>query len=339
MHPLRSLFACALLVAVVLPGAGCLKGAPEKGGAAPPKTFPLDDTLALRDACARIAAFLCPVLGVCDTSSLGRFNRMVDSAALAIRRSAGGKNKGPEALGALLHTVYSSWGIGFDARDTVVETLLPHLVFRNRRGACVGVALVLLMLAEKLDLPVYGVMLPGHFFCRYDDGIRRRNVEPNRKGCEHPDEYYRKRYPLAHRPGYGLGNLDRKAVIGVLCYNAGSLCLRNRRYDAAIACCREAVRRMPLFAEAQGNCAIAYAKKGALDSALALFEQLFAAHPDMENLAVNYGYVATAARHYPLAVSVYQKGLEYFPGDTVLRKRLEKLMSGIKAIKPIQKKE
>jgi hypothetical protein len=53
---------------------------------------------------------------------------------------------------------------------------------------------------------------------------------------------------------------------------------------------------------------------------------------------VNYGYVATAAKQYSLAVTVYKKGLEYYPDDTVLRKRLEKITGGLK-IFPINKKK
>jgi regulator of sirC expression with transglutaminase-like and TPR domain len=325
MHPVRLLCVCALFPVIVLLGAGCSKNAPEKTGAAAPAVFPLDDSLPLQDACGRIAVYLCRVLCACDTFSLGLFNQTIDGAAVRIKKNLGDKKPGPQALDSILSTVYDSWNIGFDPCDTIAETLLPHLVLKNRKGACVGVSLIILTLAEKLELPVCGIMLPGHFFCRYDDGNIRLNIEPNRQGCPHPDDYYRKRYPCEHRPGYGLENLDNKAVIGALCYNAGALCLKKKQYDAAIACYHEALRRMPDFSEAQGNCAIAFAKKGDLDTALMLFEKLFTAHPDMVNLAVNYGYVATAAKQYSLAVSVYKKGLEYYPDDTLLHKRLEKI--------------
>jgi tetratricopeptide (TPR) repeat protein len=342
MHLARLRSVHFLFPVIILLAAACLKNTPEKNAAAAATAartiFPLDDSLPLVDACGRISAYLCSVLGSCDTSSLGLFNRTLDSTAKATAENIGNKKAGTALLDAIIHTIYTSWNIGFDPRDSVVETLLPHLVFKNRKGACVGVSLIILMLAEELKLPVYGVMLPGHFFCRFDDGNVRVNIEPNRRGCPHPDDYYRKRYPAEHRPGYSLANLDKKAIIGVFCYNAGALCLKQKQYDPAIACYREAVRRVPEFSEAQGNCAIAFAKRGNLDTALVLFETLFAAHPDMVNLAVNYGYVATAAKQYSLAVTVYKKGLEYYPDDTVLRKRLEKITGGLK-IFPINKKK
>lgn len=333
MHHLRFRCVCALFPAVVLLAAACSKNTPEKNAALPSRAvLALDDTLTLREACNRITSHLCAALCSCDTSSLGFFNGTLDSTAEAMTKHLGDKKAGPDALDQILNAVFKSWDIGFDPRDTVTETLLPHLVFRNRKGACLGVSLIILMLAEKLGCPVYGVMLPGHFFCRYDNNGLRINIEPNRQGCDHPDDYYRKRYPGEHHPGYSLASLDKKAIIGILCYNAGALCLKRKDYDAAIVFYRESMRRVPGFTEAKGNCAVAYAKKNNLDSALALFDELFIAHPDMVNLAINYGYVATAAKQYTRALMIYKKGLEYFPDDPVLRKRSEKLTDGIKFI-------
>jgi regulator of sirC expression with transglutaminase-like and TPR domain len=339
MRPVR--FPCLpfLLSIVILLAITCSKSRHEKPAGSIRTILSIDDTCTLQDANGKVSAFLCPVLGSNDTLSLGRFNRMLDSMASAISEKIGDKKNGTGILDSILGAVYALWNIGFDPCDTVIETLLPQFVFKNRKGACLGVSLVILMLAERLNCPVFGVVLPGHFFCRYDDGAHRINIEPNLKGCAHPDDYYRQRYPCEHRPGYGLGNLDKKAIIGVLCFNAGTLCLEKKKYDAAVACYREAVRRVPAFAEAKGNCAVAYAKKGDLDTALVLFEELFTAHPDMVNLAVNYGYVATAARQFSRAISIYRKGLEYFPGDSILRKRLDKMTSGFKLIGVNKKKE
>jgi len=334
---------CVLFPVIILLAAVCSKDTREKTAAAAAaiarEVLSVDDTLPLQEACGLISARLCAELRPGDTSSLGFFNHVLDSTAGAITKNTGNGKAGPETLDSILNVVYGSWNIGFDPRDTVTGTLLPHLVFTNRKGACLGVSLIILMFAEKLKLPVYGVMLPGHFFCRYDDGEHRINIEPNKQGYAHPDDYYRTHYPCEHQPGYGLATLDKKAVIGVLCYNAGALCLNRKHYDEAVAWYRESVRRIPDFAEAKGNLAVAYAKKGNGDTALALFDGLFIAHPDMVNLALNYGSVASAAKQYTRAVEIYRKGLEYFPNDTILRKRLEIIQGEIKCFSVNKKKE
>jgi|WetSurMetagenome_2_1015567.scaffolds.fasta_scaffold219892_2 tetratricopeptide (TPR) repeat protein len=335
MHLVRLRCVCVLFPVIILLAAGCSNTTHEKTGT----TFSIDDTLSLQEACGLIAVRLCPGPGSRDTATLGFFNHVLDSTAGAITKSIGSKKAGQDALDSILSIVYKSWNIAFDPSDTAIETLLPHLVFKNHKGACLGVSLVILMLAEKLKVPVYGVMLPGHFFCRYDDGDLRINIEPNRHGCEHPDDYYRSHYPYEHRPGYGLANLDKKAIIGVLCYNAGALCLKQKHYDEAVSWYKESVRRIPDFAEATGNLAVTYARKGNSDTALTLFDGLFTEHPDMINLALNYASVAVAVKQYPRAVEIYRKGLEYFPNDTILRKRLEIISGGIKYFSVNRKKE
>jgi len=322
-HLLRMLhlcFRCALLLlpAITLLFSACSTDTHEKNTIGVRTAASLDDTLSLQNACGVISVRLCSLLHTGDTSSLVLFNHTLDSTAGAIKKNA------KKMLDSILNVVYGSWKIRFDPADTVIETLLPHLVFQNRKGACLGVSLIILMLAEKLNCPVYGVMLPGHFFCRYDDGKRRINIEPNKDGYTHPDDYYRKRYPVGNRPWYNLGNLPAVATVGMLCYNAGTLCLKQKQFDAAIAYYREGARRIPGFVEAKGNLALAYAKKGNLDTALVLFEELFTAHPDLVNLAANYGAVAMAAKQYRRALEIFRKGLEYFPGDTILHLRATK---------------
>jgi hypothetical protein len=321
MLPLCFRRALLLPVAITLLFAACSTNTHEKNAAGARAAVSLDDTLSLQNACRVISVRLCSLLHTGDTASLALFNHTLDSAAGAIKKNAGDTKK---TLDSILSVVYGSWKIRFDPVDTVIETLLPHLVFQNRKSACLGVSLIILMLAEKLHCPVYGVMLPGHFFCRYDDGKRRINIEPNKEGDTHPDDYYRKRYPVGNRPWYDLGNLPAAATIGMLCYNAGALCLKQKQYDAAIACYRESARRIPGFVEAKGNLALTYAKKGNLDTALVLFEELFIAHPDMVNLAANYGAVAMAAKQYRRALEIFRKGLDYFPGDTLLHRRAAK---------------
>ncbi|GAH82646.1 unnamed protein product, partial [marine sediment metagenome] len=55
-------------------------------------------------------------------------------------------------------------------------------VIESNRGNCLGLSLLYLALAERLRLPIYGVVAPEHIFVRYDDGKRRINIDPTDKG-------------------------------------------------------------------------------------------------------------------------------------------------------------
>jgi tetratricopeptide (TPR) repeat protein len=301
---------------------------------APEKGFPFfPGAVSLEQACIMVSRHLG------NTASLGAFYQTLDSAANSLSRSLGEKKTTPDAVASILNLVYKSWNIQFDPRDTAIETLLPHLVYKNKKGACLGVSLIILMLAERLGCPLYGVMLPGHFFCRYDNGEERFNLEPNKSGFRHPDDYYRERYPVAGKPWYDLASLPNAQTIGMLCYNAGTLCLCRRQYESAVSYFREALCRIDGFAEAQGNLGLALAQAGLFDSSLAVFETLFTAYPGFVNLAANYGTVAIAAKQYDKALAIFKKGLEYFPEDTVLLFGLSRALQNATRRGPAQGKE
>ena len=46
--------------------------------------------------------------------------------------------------------------------------LFLHSVMDRRQGYCLSLSILYLAVAERLGLDVYGVVVPGHFFVRYD---------------------------------------------------------------------------------------------------------------------------------------------------------------------------
>src|SRR5712692_2461347 len=65
---------------------------------------------------------------------------------------------------------------------TSPDHLLLDGVLVGKKGHCVGLATVYLVLAEELHLPIYAVATPKHVFVRWDDGKLRRNIELFQKG-------------------------------------------------------------------------------------------------------------------------------------------------------------
>jgi regulator of sirC expression with transglutaminase-like and TPR domain len=277
----------------------------------------LPDSLSLKNACVRISSDLLSI----DKHSTNDYTRdssyrYIDVAGDSLLSVLGAQAAGPSGARAIIDIVYKTWNIGFDSRDTLVETLLPELVYSRKKGACLGVSLVILMLAEKLHCPIRGVMLPGHFFCRFDDGKVRFNIEPNKSGFDHPDDYYRRRYLSGRKPWYDLKNIDKKEIIGVVCFNVGNLCLKHKDYLRARAYFTESIRRIPAFIEAKGNLALAYAYGGDISASKLIFDTLFSAYPDLNGLAANYGAVLLASNDVGKARKVFTKGLTYFSGDS-----------------------
>ncbi|HEX7510167.1 MAG TPA: transglutaminase family protein, partial [Chitinivibrionales bacterium] len=259
---------------------------------------------------------------------ISQYDSALCRAADSLKEVLGVKAGTLEGAEAIVNVVYDKWGIRFDPCDTVLETLLPALVFERKQGACLGVSLIILTLAQRIQCPIFGVILPGHFFCRYTSGAYRRNIEPNLAGVDHPDEYYRQKYLSSNTPGYDLGNMSAAAAVGVLYYNLGAHYLIRGNPGAAVACFKETVRRIPGFLEAKGNLALAWRQCGNRDSARVQLEGLFVAHPDLVHCAENYGLAIAEDGDFRKAIAVFQKGLEYFPKDTALLRGLAQAYRG-----------
>jgi len=75
------------------------------------------------------------------------------------------------------------------AKDIDLYTFLPS-VLDSRQGVCLGVSILYLCLAQRLDLPVEIITPPGHIYVRYRDGDQIINIETTARGINTPSEVY-----------------------------------------------------------------------------------------------------------------------------------------------------
>jgi hypothetical protein len=74
--------------------------------------------------------------------------------------------------------------LGFDGEPTPngkQNYYLLHYALWRKRAHCVTIGIIYLCLAERLNLPIYGVIVPGHLFLRYDDGKTKINIDTSYK--------------------------------------------------------------------------------------------------------------------------------------------------------------
>jgi tetratricopeptide (TPR) repeat protein len=106
------------------------------------------------------------------------------------------------------------------------DHLLPGPVMAGKKGYCVGLATVYLILAEDLDLPIHAVATSKHVFLRWDDGRFRRNIELFQEGREVPDSDYIREQRIPQESinrGVFLANLTDKEFLGFIYQNLGVL--------------------------------------------------------------------------------------------------------------------
>jgi tetratricopeptide (TPR) repeat protein len=76
------------------------------------------------------------------------------------------------------------------AKDIDVYTLLPS-VLDSRRGVCLGVSILYLCLAQRLELELEAITPPGHIYVRYVDPYGEiTNIETTARGIDVPSEHY-----------------------------------------------------------------------------------------------------------------------------------------------------
>lgn len=102
------------------------------------------------------------------------------------------------------------------AKDIDLYTFLPS-VLDSRQGVCLGVSILYLCLAQRLDLPLEIITPPGHIYLRYREGNRVINIETTARGIDLPSETYL---------GINTRSLEQrtiKEVVGMAFFNQAGL--------------------------------------------------------------------------------------------------------------------
>jgi regulator of sirC expression with transglutaminase-like and TPR domain len=154
-----------------------------------------------------------------------------------------------ERVQVLNHYFFRELGFRGNRDLSSAETLLPDEVIRRKSGYCLGLAVVYLLLAKRLDFPVYGVAAPTHFFVRYDDGENRINIEMLNAGMRFDDTSYTRQYHISResiRLGVFLRNLTERETLGYVYANLGTIYSRAGNfsdsrilYEAALDNCHD----------------------------------------------------------------------------------------------------
>lgn len=250
--------------------------------------------------------------------SLDEFSAALDSAADRIRGMIVESKDPREIIRELNEIIFRKWNITFDSKADKFENLFPHLVYTNRRGSCVGISLLYLLTGEKAGLPLYGVVVPGHFFVRYDDNVSRFNIETMKKGSMMSNSWYLEKYAVADSEYYDLRNLNTPKVISVLRYNAGNIFHMQKKNSLAESQYRSALFTWPGYAEASGNLAVVLGEEGRDKEALDILTALKAETPRLKNIDKNLGAVMIKNGLYAGAVKCYRDALLNAPSDPEL---------------------
>ncbi len=215
-----------------------------------------------------------------------------------------------EAIAALL---FDKLKITFEKNENDLDAIFPNRIILSRRGTCLGISLLVLHIGEKLGVPLHGVLVPGHFFVRFDDGTVKRNFEPLRHGENMSEQWYRQKWPTNDTTRYSLRNYTKKEVIGVVCYAIGNSMMSQGKYAEAVHFFAKASGKIPEFTEVAGNEAVAYDKMGETGKALTILGELVKKKPSLDRIHSRYAPLLLKCKRYGDAEAEYILALNEEP--------------------------
>ncbi len=236
---------------------------------------------------------------------MAAFSEKLDSAVLLLSSKLFMETDSRRIIGAISDIIFTNWGITFSENRDDLRYLYPHLVVAEKKGSCVGMSLLYLLIAEKAELPLYGVRAPGHMFVRFDNGRQRRNIETLRGGEIMDNSWYRQRWSIKDTLLYPLDNLPVSGVLALVKYNLGTVFMNTGNYVKAKKYLEQANQMLNNFAEAQGNLALTLDALGDSNGALEMLSALHERHPSLENIDNNLASLQLKCGRYADALSTY----------------------------------
>lgn len=149
------------------------------------------------------------------------YEAMIDLMALQILARIPANASDETKIEAINTFIFHELGFRFPphslyAKDIDLYTFLPS-VLDCRRGVCLGVSILYLCLAQRLDLPLEIITPPGHIYVRYHDGDKMINIETTARGIDLENEVYLGVDVKA------LQERDNKEVIGMAHFNQAAV--------------------------------------------------------------------------------------------------------------------
>jgi tetratricopeptide (TPR) repeat protein len=295
-----------------------------------------------------------------DMVSGRKYQMLLDEMAIEIRSRLEAKKLNADYRAVPLINEYLFDELGFTSIDKADDPndLFLHHVINNKRGYCLSLSILYLAIAERLGVPLYGVVVPGHFFVRYDDGTVRFNIETTSKGGSTSDEHYKEKFnvPENQEQNIYLKNLNPLQTLG--CFfnnlgdsyltvgnvkqaqtaleraveinpslsesrmNLGNIYLQADRIDDAIYQYKQALKYNPTDGPSHNNLGNAYFRKGLSNDAISQYSQALKLDPDFIEAYKNLSSVYLEKKMYSKAVEEIKKALFLKPKDAELYFRL-----------------
>jgi tetratricopeptide (TPR) repeat protein len=246
-----------------------------------------------------------------------RYQAALDEMALEIRDRL--KQKRPKAdfraIPVINKYLFDELGYSSISEASDPNSLFLHIVMDRKQGYCLSMSVLYLAIGERLGLPLHGVVVPGHFFVRYDDGRVRFNIETTSKGGNAPDEHYIKKFKVPRLNGRNiyLKNLTKIQTLGCFFNNLGNSYSDVGDMESALRAFELAVKINPTLSESRANLANIYLKNGQIVQAINEYNAALDINPNDAKTHNNLGNAYAQRGSLGYAVSEYSQSIRLDP--------------------------
>ncbi len=178
-----------------------------------------------------------------DRLKIREYEAGLDLMALQILARLPKNAPSHKKLEAISNFIFHEKGFRFPphslhAKDIDLYTFLPS-VLDSRLGVCLGVSIMYLSLAQRLELPLEIVTPPGHIYLTYQGEEGVTNIETTARGIHIPTKEYLGINTLS------LQKRNLKEVIGLSFINQAAVMWERKKHDEAIELYEKALVFLP----------------------------------------------------------------------------------------------
>jgi tetratricopeptide (TPR) repeat protein len=247
--------------------------------------------------------------------------REITRLADRLRPEVSGAADGDRVVDAFRRILLVEEGFTYDKSASNPQNYLLEAVLARKKGNCLGLSMLWLALADRLDLPFRGVYVPSHCFVRYEGKDVRRNVEFAEGGASWGDDRYRREFRI--RPGRPyLSSLSSGEMLGVYLKTLGAAYSRKGREEDALRTYDEAGRLYPGMPDVHFNAGVSLQKLGRLDEAAGKYRRALELDPDMAAARDNLSILLARKGRYDEAIEEARRAVELEPWNAGTRGNL-----------------
>jgi len=247
--------------------------------------------------------------------------REIARLADRLRSEVSGAVDGGRIVDAFRRILLVEEGFTYDKSASDPQNYLFEAVLARKKGNCLGLSMLWLALADRLDLPFRGVYVPSHCFVRYEGKDGHRNVEFAEGGASWGDARYRREFRI--RPGRPyLFSLSSAEMLGVFLKSLGAGYSRKGREEDALRMYDEARRLYPELPDVHFNAGVSHQKLGRLDEAAGEYRRALDLDPEMAAARDNLSILFARKGRYVEAIEEARRAVELEPWNAAARGNL-----------------